>query len=44
MAGTPNYGEQGKTFGKIMVAIILFIIMIIYIYHHQDNGITFNNY
>ena len=43
MAGTPEYGPQGKTFGKIIVAILLFVIMVIYIYHHTDNGITFPN-
>ena len=42
MAGAnQNYGRQGKTFGKIMLGIILFAIMLIYIYHHQDNGIVF---
>ena len=41
MGETPNYGPQGKTFGKIMIAIIVFLIMLIYIYHHSDNGIVF---
>jgi uncharacterized integral membrane protein len=33
----PNYGPKGKTFGKIVVGILIFIILIIYIYHHPSN-------
>jgi hypothetical protein len=41
MGGNVNYSKQGVTFGKIMVAIIVFIILLVYVYHHNANGIVF---
>ena len=41
MGGNVNYSKQGATFGKIMVAIIVFIILVVYVYHHSANGIVF---
>jgi hypothetical protein len=34
---TKNYAPQGKTFGKIVLGIIIFIIWMIYVYHHAAN-------
>ena len=36
-----NFGEKGKTFGKIIIGIALIIIAVIYVYHHAQNGIVF---
>jgi hypothetical protein len=33
----PGYGAQGKTFGKIILGIIMFLILVIYMYHHPSN-------
>jgi hypothetical protein len=36
MSGSSDYGKKGAFFGKLMLTIILFIIMLIWIY--QKNG------
>jgi hypothetical protein len=41
MGGNVNYGKQGITFGKIVVAILVFVVLIIYVYHHNANGLVF---
>ncbi|HMP28508.1 MAG TPA: hypothetical protein PKD85_02850 [Saprospiraceae bacterium] len=41
MGGNVNYSKQGVTFGKIVVAIIVFVVLVIYVYHHNANGIVF---
>jgi hypothetical protein len=41
MSSNVNYSNQGVTFGKIIIAILVFIILIIYVYHHNANGIVF---
>jgi hypothetical protein len=33
----PGYGPKGKTFGKIVLGIMIFLILLIYIYHHPAN-------
>lgn len=33
-----NFGPKGKTFGKIILGIIIFLILIIYVYHHPHNN------
>ncbi|HRD06834.1 MAG: hypothetical protein U0V54_09160 [Saprospiraceae bacterium] len=33
-----DYGKKGAAFGKIMLGIILFIILLIYLYHHPSNN------
>jgi hypothetical protein len=35
---TPNYGNKGKTFGKIVFAILTLIVLCIYLYHHPSNA------
>ncbi|MFM2392592.1 MAG: hypothetical protein RLZZ546_569 [Bacteroidota bacterium] len=37
MGGNSSFGKKGKTFGKIMLGIIIFIILLIYLYHHPSN-------
>ncbi len=34
-----NYGEKGKTFGKIMIAIALFVILLIWVYGKNQLGV-----
>jgi len=36
--GSHNYGVKGATFGKIVLGIALFVILIIYVYHHGHNA------
>lgn len=33
-----DFGKKGATFGKIVLGIILFIILLIYIYNHPSNS------
>lgn len=36
-----NYGPKGIIFGKIMIGIILVLVLLIYVYHHSNNGTSF---
>lgn len=34
-----NYGQKGKTFGKIVIFFVLFIILMIWIYGKNQLGV-----
>lgn len=39
MTGNTNdYGKKGAIFGKIVLGIAIFVILLIYVYHHSHNS------